>query len=467
VVVVGVALFTGVTDTYGVLTTNRVATPKPTLNGMLYLQERTPYELAAFRWLNRRINGIPVILEAYGPSYGEFARVSMNTGLPTVLGWDYHVFQRANPWSDINRRKADVKLIYTSTNETQVRAALERYHVALVFVGALERRTYGGANLENFKSWKDLLTPVYENAAVTVFAVSGQFTGAIPVTTVEEVPRVTAQEGGPPPQEPEGQLRQPRGVGIDSHGAVYVCDFGNARIEKFSPTLRFEIGWGEHGELPGQFKDPCGVAVGPKDKVYVADTWNQRVQVFSASGQYEREWAASFYGPRGIAVDRQGAVFVTDSGNNRVVRFSPTGQQQVSWGGKGTAPGKFAEPIGIAVDDNDKVYVCDNANGRLQIFSRDGVYVTSFPVRGWESKVFSEPNVAVDPYGRIWVTVPLLKEVRAYDASGKLLRTITGQSIPTAKFETPMGIAVDATRKELVVSDLDNRLVRIPYGEGH
>ena len=467
VAVAGVALFTGVTDTYGVLTTNRVATPKPTLNGMLYLEERAPYELAAYRWLNQRINGIPVILEAYGPSYQEFARVSMNTGLPTVLGWDYHVYQRANPWSDINRRKTDVKLLYTSDNETQVRAALERYHVSLVYVGPLERRTYNGGNLERFKSWSDLLTPVYENAAVSIFAVSGQFTGAIPVTTVEEVPRVTTEEAGPPPQEAEGQLRQPRGVALDGKGAIYVCDFGNARIQKFGPTLQFELGWGEHGELPGQFKDPCGVAVGPKDTVYVADTWNQRVQVFSSDGHYEREWAASFYGPRGIAVDRQGAVFVTDSGNNRIVRFTANGEQQAAWGGKGTEPGKFSEPVGIAVDHNDKVYVCDNANGRLQMFTRDGGFIGSFPVPGWESKVFSEPYVAIDPLGRIWVTVPLLKEIRAYNEGGKLLRTITGQSVPTAKFETPMGIAVDTARKDLVVTDLEHRVVRTPYGEEH
>ena len=37
----------------------------------------------------------PVLVEAAGPSYQEFGRVSMNTGLPIVLGWEYHVFQRS------------------------------------------------------------------------------------------------------------------------------------------------------------------------------------------------------------------------------------------------------------------------------------------------------------------------------------------------------------------------------------
>jgi YYY domain-containing protein len=464
VLLVAVAGFTAVTDTYGVLTTDRVPSPKPTLNGMLYLESRAPHELAAYRWLNQRIRGIPVILEAYGPSYQDFARVSMNTGLPTVVGWDYHVIQRSHTQADVNRRKADVKLIYTSDNQEQVRAALQRYHVALVFLGPLERRTYNGANFDLFKEWTNLLTPVYENDAVTIFAVHGIFKGAIAVTAVEQLPRV-AGEVEPPPQEPEGQLHQPRGLAVDSKGAVFVCDFGNGRIQRFDRALKFELGWGDRGELPGEFRDPCGIAVGPKDMVYVADTWNHRVQVFSSKGEFVREWGAGFYGPRGIAVDTRGSVFVTDTGNNRVVRFSAKGEQERTWGSVGEEPGQFAEPVGIAVDDKGKVYVCDNANARVQIFTRDGQFVSSFPVPGWERKVYSEPYVAVDPKGAIWVTVPGEKEIRAYDGTGKLLRTIKGDTVASAKFETPIGIALSPTTKQLVVSDLEHRLVQFPYAQ--
>ncbi|HVN85606.1 MAG TPA: DUF2298 domain-containing protein [Candidatus Binatia bacterium] len=465
VAILGVAAFTAGSDVYGVLSTKRVVTPRPTLNGMLYLEDHAPYELAAYNWLNERISGIPVILEAYGPSYQEYTRVSMNTGLPTVLGWDYHVFQRAQTHADIERRKADIKLIYTSDNKEQVRAALQRYHVALMFIGPLERRTYPAINMEQLKSWNDLLTPVYENSAVTIFAVSGVFTGGIPVTTVEEVPRVTSEEAAPPPQEEKGTFHQPRGVALDSKGALYVCDFSNNRIQKLDPQLKVELAWGERGELPSQFKDPCGIAVGPQDMVYVADTWNQRVQVFTAAGQFVREWAGSFYGPRGIAVDARGSVFVADTGNHRIVRFSSKGDLEATWGGKGTEPGKFVEPIGIAVDGRGQVYVCDNVNARVQIFNRDGGFIGTFPVPGWEAQVYSEPYIGVDPKGTIWVTVPLVHEVRAYDAGGKLLRTITGQSIPQAFFDKPIGIAVNAASKQLYVADLEHQIVRIPYGD--
>src|SRR5207249_202943 len=105
---------------------------------------------------------------------------------------------------------------------------------------------------------------------------------------------------------------------------------------------------------------------------------------------------------------------------------------------------QFIEPVGVAIDAADQVYVSDNGNGRLQIFTRDGKLVGSFPVAGWRQAAFSEPYIAIDARGTIWVTVPAAKEVRSYDATGQLLRTITGTSVAGVTFATPMGIAYDA-----------------------
>ena len=467
--VIGVGLFTASTDVWGVIHTNRVQTPKPTLDGMAYLRYRSPDELAAYEWLNSHIKGIPVMLEATGDGYQEFTRVAMNTGLPTLLGWGYHVFQRGHSWPEINKRKADIETAYTSSDEETVAGILQRYHVALVFVGAQERRVYAGGNLARFNEWTKLLTPIYQNPGVTIFAVNGRFAGTMPVTTIEDIPKLTAEEAPQQKAEeeraaqfPPGRVHQPRGVAVRTDGDIFVADFGNNRVQEFHKDLSPGLAWGTRGEGPGQFKDPCGIAVGQTGDVFVADTWNQRVQVFDKDGKYLREWGGGFFGPRGIATDAKGTVFVADTGNARILRYSPAGQREIEWGGKGKASGQFFEPSGVAVDDGGKVYVCDNGNGRLQIFTRDGQFVSEFPVSGWESKVYSEPNVAIDPSGTIWVTVPGDKEIRAYDSKGKLLKTITGKSIPNVSFETPMGIAYSAADKQLIVSDLENRILRVP-----
>ncbi len=461
VLLIGIGVFTAVTGTYGVIHTDRVPTPEPSLDGMAYLEQRSPHEYAAFAWLNENIRGIPVLLEAHGDSYQEFTRVSMNTGLPTVLGWAYHVFQRAQTWPDINRRKADIETAYTSDDKEVVGAILERYHVGLVYVGALERRTYAGGNLERFKQWSDLLTLVYENEGVHIFAVNGRFQGTLPVTTIEAIPQIAGEQPGRS-QDAPGRLQQPRGVAVAPDGHVFVADFGNHRIQKFAADGGFVAKWGREGELPSQFREPCAIAVGPDGSVYVADTWNHRVQKFSATGEYQVEWSASFYGPRGVTVDAQGQVYVADTGNNQIIRFTPEGRETRRWGGKGDGPGLFLEPMGLGTDAQGRVYVCDNGNGRLQIFSPDGVFVRSFPVEGWRSEVFSEPEVDVDAKGRIWVSVPSAKEIRAYDENGTVLHTITARTFPDIFFATPIGVDVDPTRDELVVTDLDGRMVRVP-----
>jgi YYY domain-containing protein len=460
VLLLAIAAFTSTTDVWAVAHTARVETPRPTLDGTAYLFQHAPHDRAAYEWLNENVAGIPVIAEAYGPSYQEFARVAMNTGLPTVLGWDYHVHQRAQRWPDINKRKDDLKKLYTTDSKQVAAEILKRYHVALVYVGPLERRTYNGGNLDRFKEWSDLLQPVYTNSGVNIFAVQGQYAGAIPINTIEEVPQVQEEEvvvqGAP------GQLSQPRGVALDGQGNIYVADFGNDRIQKFDPQRQFLKEWGSRGDLPGQFKQPGDVAVGPDGLVYVADTWNQRVQVFTADGEYKREWTDKYYGPRGIAVGRSGAVYLADTGNHRVRKFTPDGVEQTTWGGLGKEQGQFTEPVGIAVDKNDRVYVVDNGNARLQIFDANGKFLSAFPVEGWEQKVFSEPHVAVAPDGTIWVSVPTARVLRAYDQSGKLLREVKGGDEPTLPFDRPMGIAYDPHANELVVVDLENRIVRVP-----
>lgn len=63
---------------------------EPTLNGIAYMQRYRPADYAAIQWLQENVEGSPFILEAPGGSYSQYGRVSSQTGLPTVLGWDFH-----------------------------------------------------------------------------------------------------------------------------------------------------------------------------------------------------------------------------------------------------------------------------------------------------------------------------------------------------------------------------------------
>ena len=107
-----------------------------------YLDTDFSEDVSAIQWLKENIKGAPVVLEANGDSYSGYERVSAATGLPTILGWYVHEWLWRNDTDDLNRKQADIMSIYTSQDETQVRALLTEYGVSYIFVGSKEREKY-------------------------------------------------------------------------------------------------------------------------------------------------------------------------------------------------------------------------------------------------------------------------------------------------------------------------------------
>ena len=122
-------------------TFNRINSPRPSIDGTSYLSQFNPNEQQAFRWLNQNIHGTPTIVEAFGPSYQEYTRFAMHTGLPVILGWEYHVQQRGTMDSD--KRKQDIQRIYTSPDVHQRMQSLNFYGAQIIVIGKQERKAYG------------------------------------------------------------------------------------------------------------------------------------------------------------------------------------------------------------------------------------------------------------------------------------------------------------------------------------
>ncbi|MCI0410814.1 MAG: hypothetical protein L0191_20010, partial [Acidobacteria bacterium] len=136
------------------------------LNGLVNVQKSNPTEYEAVQWLKDNVSGTPTILEAVGGSYSDGGRVSSRTGLPAVLGWPGHegVWRGSN--EDFVRREEDIRRIYETTDVAEARGLLERYQVDYVYVGHVERQTYGAGGLAKFVQF---LTPVFQNGDVTIY----------------------------------------------------------------------------------------------------------------------------------------------------------------------------------------------------------------------------------------------------------------------------------------------------------
>ncbi len=147
------------------------------LDGMDFMQNAPAYpgDYAAIQWINANIQGNPVMVEAVGGEYSAYGRISVFTGLPTVIQWPGHEYQWRVVWLkdadhslDFARREADVDVIYTDLHSDVVLSTMARYQAQYLYVGPLEYAKYPGANLHRFSTFMQV---VYNANGVTIYKV--------------------------------------------------------------------------------------------------------------------------------------------------------------------------------------------------------------------------------------------------------------------------------------------------------
>ncbi len=134
------------------------------------------WDLEAIRWLLDNVVGSPVLLEGHAPEYRWGARYSINTGLPTVLGWNWHQRQQRAAADDqeVWQRADDVAAVYNEPLPDLIEPLLEEYGVRYIVVGPLERAYYQPAGLQKFEEMarEGRLQVVFRNEGVTIYEVT-------------------------------------------------------------------------------------------------------------------------------------------------------------------------------------------------------------------------------------------------------------------------------------------------------
>ena len=138
-----------------------------TLDGLAFLQEDSPGEYAAIRWLRDEAPWGRIV-EAIGDDYSDFGRISSSTGLPTILGWKGHELQWRNSSQLFDNREDDVRTIYSTSNSSDVLRLLIDYDIRYIYLGSRERTTYGGENLTGSERFLDT---VFEQDGVIIYEV--------------------------------------------------------------------------------------------------------------------------------------------------------------------------------------------------------------------------------------------------------------------------------------------------------
>jgi YYY domain-containing protein len=162
---------------------DRFADTPATLDGMAFMQVATyndehgpidlSYDYEGIQWMRQNVEGSPVIVEGRTPLYRWGGRFTEYTGLPAVLGWDWHqVQQRGDFGYMVGERAALVDSFYADPDVAKAQSFLRRFDVSYVVVGQVESLYYPGPGLMKFRDGLDgVLQPVFENEELTIYRV--------------------------------------------------------------------------------------------------------------------------------------------------------------------------------------------------------------------------------------------------------------------------------------------------------
>ena len=157
------------------------------LDGASSIASNNPDDWAAIEWLDANAEqgmpagSVPVILEApwYG-SYNYDGRISVFTGLPTVLGWAGHEGQWRGNYIQQSIREPDIATIYTTSDGQTMLDLLHKWNVSYVVVGQPElnyiqdvcsQSGTGCTTGTALRKFDQVLQPVFNQGQVKIYKV--------------------------------------------------------------------------------------------------------------------------------------------------------------------------------------------------------------------------------------------------------------------------------------------------------
>lgn len=263
---------------------------------------------------------------------------------------------------------------------------------------------------------------------------------------------------GPAPGSP---FRTPEALLIDAGSrALYIADSGARQVAVCSlqgvPGLPLEAG--------PNFQ-PISLAMMQDGRLLVSDAATGGIKVFSQSGKLQAELnlpqLSGLDGVRAgrIVLDRKGRLYCVDTAHGEVLVFDFPWKLKLRLGARGSRDA-FKVPEDVAVDRFGRIYVSDSVGVPIRVFDSGGAYLFSIGRHGEGASDLSSPtSLLMDRFDQLWVTDTLRNQIVIYSHTGWPLRVFGQVGQLSGQLLHPVALALDGLGR-IYIAEREGRRVQ-------
>jgi DNA-binding beta-propeller fold protein YncE len=219
---------------------------------------------------------------------------------------------------------------------------------------------------------------------------------------------------------------------------------------------------------PVVLQRPQSGAIDATGRILVSDSSRQAVFVFDTQQGSLELWQNAagltrFKAPAGIAVGAAGEVYVADAELGMVARFDRAGKSLGAIG-----KGELRRPVGLAFDImKNELYVADTYAHEIKVFDGTGALLRTLGRRGESPGNFNYPTYLALNQDELYVVDTMSAQVQVVDSeTGQPLRVIGRRGLNVGDLVRPKGVALDGDGNVYVVeSYYDHLLIFSQDGE--